>query len=236
MRYYHIRKKNMKRSKRYKSVKEKIEKDKKYSVEEAVDFLIENAKVKFDESVEVHFRTNINPKQADQLIRGAVVLPHSVGKEKRIAAFVDGDKVAEAKEAGADLVGGEELISKIKQTKEIDFDVSVATPDMMRKLAGIAKILGPKGLMPSPKTDTVTMDIKKTVEQLKKGKINFKNDDSGNVHQMVGKVSLGKDKLKENVTAYIQAIKDSRPSGVKGEFLRTITVSSTMGVGIRINL
>ena len=226
----------MKRSKRYKSVKEKIEKDKKYSVEEAVDFLIENAKVKFDESVEVHFRTNINPKQADQLIRGAVVLPHSVGKEKRIAAFVDGDKVAEAKEAGADLVGGEELISKIKQTKEIDFDVSVATPDMMRKLAGIAKILGPKGLMPSPKTDTVTMDIKKTIEQLKKGKINFKNDDSGNVHQMVGKVSLGKDKLKENVTAYIQAIKDSRPSGVKGEFIKTITVSSTMGVGIRIGL
>ena len=236
MRYYHIRKKNMKRSKRYKSVKEKIEKDKKYSVEEAVDFLIENAKVKFDESVEVHFRTNINPKQADQLIRGAVVLPHSVGKEKRIAAFVDGDKVAEAKEAGADLVGGEELISKIKQTKEIDFDVSVATPDMMRKLAGIAKILGPKGLMPSPKTDTVTMDIKKTVEQLKKGKINFKNDDSGNIHQMVGKVSLGEDKLKENITTYIQAIKDSRPSGVKGEFIKTITVSSTMGVGIRINL
>lgn len=226
----------MKRSKRYKSVKEKIEKDKKYSVEEAVDFLIENAKVKFDESVEVHFRTNINPKQADQLVRGSVVLPYSVGKEKKIAVFAEGDKITEAKEAGADLVGGEELITKIKQTKEIDFDVSVATPDMMRKLAGIAKILGPKGLMPSPKTETVTTDIKKTVEQLKKGKINFKNDDSGNVHQMVGKVSLGKDKLKENVATYIQAIKDSRPSGVKGEFLRTITVSSTMGVGIRINL
>jgi len=224
----------MKRSKRYKSVKEKIEKDKKYSVEEAVDFLIENAKVKFDESVEVHFRTSINPKQADQLIRGAVVLPHSVGKEKRIAVFVEGDKATEAKEAGADLVGGEELISKIKQTKQIDFDVSVATPDMMRKLAGIAKILGPKGLMPSPKTETVTTDIKKTVEQLKKGKINFKNDDAGNVHQMIGKVSLGEDKLKENISSYIQAIKDSRPSGVKGEFIKTITVSSTMGVGIRI--
>ena len=228
--------KNMKRSKRYKSVKEKIEKDKKYSVEEAVDFLLENAKVKFDESVEVHFRTNINPKQADQLVRGSVVLPYSVGKEKRVAVFVEGDKITEAKEAGADLVGGEELISKIKQTKEIDFDVSVATPEMMRKLAGIAKILGPKGLMPSPKTETVTTDIKKTVEQLKKGKINFKNDDSGNVHQMVGKVSLGKDKLKENITSYIQAIKDSRPSGVKGEFIKTVTVSSTMGVGIRVGL
>jgi len=226
----------MNRSKRYKSIREKIEKDKKYSVEEAVKFLLENAKTKFDESVEVHFRTNINPKQADQLVRGSVVLPYSVGKEKKIAVFVEGDKITEAKEAGADLVGGEELIAKIKQTKEIDFDVSVATPDMMRKLAGIAKILGPKGLMPSPKTETVTTDIKKTVEQLKKGKINFKNDDSGNVHQMVGKVSLGKDKLKENVTAYIQAIKDSRPSGVKGEFIKTITVGSTMGVGIRVGL
>jgi len=226
----------MKRSKRYKNIKEKIEKNKKYSVEEAVKFLVENAKTKFDESVEIHFRTGINPKQADQLIRGTVVLPHSVGKEKKIAVFVEGDKATEAKEAGADLVGGEELITKIKQTKEINFDVSVATPDMMRKLAGIAKILGPKGLMPSPKTETVTTDIKKTVEQLKKGKINFKNDDSGNVHQMIGKVSLGEDKLKENISSYIQAVKDSRPSGVKGEFLKTITVSSTMGVGIRIGL
>lgn len=226
----------MKRSKQYRSIKEKIEKDKKYSADEAVKFLLENAKAKFDESVEIHFRTNINPKQADQLIRGTVVLPHSIGKEKKVAVFVEGDKIAEAKEAGADLVGGEELIAKIKQTKEINFDVSVATPDMMRKLAGIAKILGPKGLMPSPKTETVTTDIKKTVEQLKKGKINFKNDDSGSIHQMVGKVSLGEDKLKENITTYIQAIKDSRPSGVKGEFIKTVTVSSTMGVGIRVGI
>jgi large subunit ribosomal protein L1 len=226
----------MKRSKQYKSVKEKIEKDKKYSVDEAVKFLLENAKAKFDESVEIHLRTNISPKQADQLVRGAVVLPHSVGKEKKVAVFVEGEKITEAKEAGADFVGGEEMIDKIKQTKQIDFDVSVATPDMMRKLASIAKILGPKGLMPSPKTETVTTDIKKTVEQLKKGKINFKNDDSGNVHQMIGKVSLGEDKLKENITAYIRAIKESRPSGVKGEFIKTITVSSTMGVGIRVGL
>ena len=236
MRYHHIKEKNMKRSKRYKSVKEKIEKDKKYSIDEAVKFLLENAKVKFDESVEVHLKTNINPKQADQLIRGAIVLPHSIGKEKKIAVFVDSDKTTEAKEAGADIIGGDELISKIKQTKEVDFDISVATPDMMRKLASIAKILGPKGLMPSPKTDTVTTDIKKTVEQLKKGKINFKNDDSGNIHQMIGKISLGEDKLKENITTYVQAIKESRPSGVKGEFIKTITIASTMGVGIRIGL
>ena len=226
----------MKRSKRYKNAKEKIEKDKKYSVDEAVKFLLKNAKAKFDESVEVHLRTNIDPKQADQLVRGSVVLPHGIGKENKIAVFVEGDKAKEAKEAGADIIGGDELISKIKQTKEVDFDISVATPDMMKKLAPIAKILGPKGLMPSPKTETVTTDIKKTVEQLKKGKINFKNDDSGNVHQMVGKVSLGEDKLKENISSYIQVIKDSRPSGVKGEFIKTITVSSTMGVGIRINL
>ena len=137
----------MKRSKQYKSVKEKIEKDKKYNVDEAVKFLLENAKAKFDESVEVHLRTNINPKQADQLVRGAVVLPHSIGKEKKIAVFVEGDKATEAKEAGADIIGGDELINKIKQTKEVDFDISVATPDMMKKLAPIAKILGPKGFV-----------------------------------------------------------------------------------------
>ncbi|MCK4525478.1 MAG: 50S ribosomal protein L1 [Candidatus Andersenbacteria bacterium] len=226
----------MKRSKRYKSVKEKIEKDKKYSVDEAVKLLIENANAKFDESVEVHFRTNIDSKQADQLIRGSVVLPYGIGKEKKIAVFAEGEKAEEAKEAGADIIGGEELVAKIKQTKQVDFDVSVATPDMMRKLAVIAKVLGPKGLMPSPKTDTVTVDIKKTVEQLKKGKLNFKNDDSGNIHQLVGKVSFGDEKLRENIKSFIQAIKEARPSGAKGEFIKTITVTSTMGAGIRIGL
>lgn len=226
----------MKRSKRYKDIKEKIEENEKYNIDKAVELLTKNASAKFDESVEVHFRTGINPKQADQLIRGAIVLPHGTGKEKKVAVFAEGDKADEAKNAGADLIGGEELISKIKQTKQIDFDISVATPEMMKKLASIAKILGPKGLMPSPKTDTVTIDIAKTVEQLKKGKINFKNDDSGNVHQLVGKVSFGKDKLKENITAYVQAVKDARPSGVKGEFIKSITITSTMGAGIRVGV
>jgi large subunit ribosomal protein L1 len=226
----------MKRSKRYKSIKEKIDKSKVYSIEEAMKLLVENASAKFDESVEVHFKTTATPKQADQQVRGTIVLPHGTGKEKKIAVFAEGEKVQEAKDAGADLVGGEDLVAKIKQAKQADFDVAVATPDMMKKLATIAKILGPKGLMPSPKTETVTMDIKKTVEQLKKGKLNFKNDDTGNIHQLVGKVSFGSDKLKENTKAFIQAVLDSKPSGVKSEFVKSITITSTMGAGIRVSL
>lgn len=226
----------MKRSKRYKSIKSKIGEGKLYGIDEAVELLAENAKAKFDESVEIHIRTAIDIKQSDQLIRGTVVLPHGTGKEKKIAVFVEGEKAEEAKKAGADIVGGEELIGKIKQAKQADFDISVATPDMMKKLAPIAKILGPKGLMPSPKTDTVTMDIGKTVEQLKKGKLSFKNDATGNIHQMVGKVSFGEGKLKENIIAFVQAVKDSKPSGVKGDFIKSITITSTMGAGIRIGL
>lgn len=226
----------MERSKRYKEARGKIDKNKVYDVDEAVKILIENASAKFDESVEVHLRTNIDPKQADQLIRGSVVLPSGIGKEKKIAVFAEGEKAEEAEEAGADIVGGEELVAKIKQAKQVDFDVSVATPDMMRKLAVIAKILGPKGLMPSPKTGTVTADIKVTVEQLKKGKLNFKNDDSGNIHQLVGKVSFGNDKLGANIKSFVQAIREARPSGAKGEFIKTVVITSTMGVGIKINL
>ncbi|MCK4592245.1 50S ribosomal protein L1 [Candidatus Parcubacteria bacterium] len=226
----------MKRSKRYKSAREKVDKNKVYNIDEAIKLLIENANAKFDESVEVHFRTNIDSKQAEQLIRGSVVLPYGIGKEKKIAVFAEGEKAEEAKEAGADIIGGEDLVAKIKQAKQVDFDVSVATPDMMKKLAVIAKILGPKGLMPSPKTDTVTVEIKKTVEQLKKGKLNFKNDDSGNIHQLIGKVSFGDKKLRENIKSFIQAIKEARPSGAKGEFIKTITITSTMGAGIKVEL
>lgn len=225
----------MRRSKRYKSVREKIDKDNVYNINEAVKILIENSNVKFDESVEIHFRTNLDPKQADQQIRGTMVLPHGTGKEKKIAVFAEGDQVKEAEDAGADLVGGEDLIAKIKKTKEVDFDIAVATPDMMRKLATVAKILGPKGLMPSPKTETVSTDIKKTVQQLKKGKLNFKNDDTGNIHQIVGKISFGEDKLKENITAFVQMMRDSKPSGAKGDYIKNIVVTSTMGVGIKIS-
>ncbi|MDF1497787.1 MAG: 50S ribosomal protein L1 [Patescibacteria group bacterium] len=226
----------MKRSKRYKDAKKKIDRVKVYKVSEAIKLLSENANAKFDESVEIHIKTNINPKQSDQQIRGSIVLPHGTGKEKKIAVFAEGDAAKEAKDAGADIIGGEELIAKIKQTKQADFDIAVATPDMMRKLAIIAKILGPKGIMPSPKTETVTTDIKKTVEQLKKGKLNFKNDDSGNIHQLIGKVSFGEEKLLENANAFIQTMKDVKPSGAKGDYIKNIVITSTMGVGIKINL
>jgi large subunit ribosomal protein L1 len=226
----------MNRSKRYRKFKEQVDSTQKYSLDEAVKMLIKNASSKFDESVEVHLRTGIDPKQADQQIRGNIVLPHGTGKEKRIAVFAEGEKLIEAEQAGADVFGGQDLIDKIKQTKEVDFDVSVATPEMMKKMASIAKVLGPKGLMPSPKTDTVTTDIKSTVEQLKKGKLSFKNDATSNIHQLVGKISFGEEKLKENIMAFIQNIKDNKPTGAKGEFIKTITVTSTMGVGIKVNL
>ena len=228
--------KNMQRSKRYKSLKEQVNSNKTYSIDEAIKMLMKNANSKFDESVEVHLRTGIDPKQADQQIRGTIVLPHGTGKEKRIAVFAEGEKLAEAEAAGADVFGGQELIDKIKQTKEVDFDVSVATPEMMKKMASVAKVLGPKGLMPSPKTDTVTTDIKGTVEQLKKGKLSFKNDTTGNLHQLVGKVSFGEEKLQENIEAFVQNIRDNKPTGAKGEFIKSVTVTSTMGVGIKVNL
>ncbi len=228
--------KNMQRSKRYKALKEQVDRDKVYTIDEAVKLMVKNANSKFDESVEVHIRTGIDPKQADQQIRGTIVLPHGTGKEKRIAVFAEGEQLIEAEAAGADVFGGQDLIDKIKSTKEVNFDVSVATPEMMRKMASIAKILGPKGLMPSPKTDTVTSDIKGTVEQLKKGKLSFKNDNTSNVHQLVGKVSFGEEKLKENIQAFVQNIRDNKPAGAKGEFIKSVTVTSTMGAGIKVNL
>lgn len=226
----------MQRSKRYKGLREQVDSTKVYSIEEAVKMLVKNANSKFNESVEVHMRTSIDPKQADQQIRGTIVLPHGTGKEKRIAVFAEGEQLMEAETAGADVFGGQDLIDKIKQTKEVDFDVSVATPEMMRKMASIAKILGPKGLMPSPKTDTVTADIKGTVEQLKKGKLSFKNDAQGNLHQLVGKISFGEDKLKENIEAFVQNIRDNKPTGAKGEFIKNISITSTMGIGIKVNI
>lgn len=212
---------------------EKIDKNKIYSLEEAVKLMKENKIAKFDESVEVHIKTNVDPKKGEQQVRSAVILPHGTGKSKRVAVITSSG-ADEAKAAGADVVGGEELIEKI--AKKIDFDVLVATPEMMPKLAKIAKILGPKGLMPNPKTETVTTKIKETVEALKKGKIAFKNDDSANIHQAVGKLSFEDEKLIENIKAFIGAVEKARPVLFKGKLIVNISVCSTMGAGIKISL
>jgi large subunit ribosomal protein L1 len=222
------------RGKKYKKAFEKVEKDKKYTVEEAVKLIKENKIAKFDESVEIHVKMAIDPKKGEQQVRGAVVLPHGTGKTKKVAVITS-TKAKEAKDAGADIIEGEEMIEKIKNNK-IQFDILVATPEMMPKIAPIAKILGPRGLMPSPKTETVTDKIKETVEMLKKGKISFKNDDGSNVHQIVGKISFDENKLKENITAFLEALQKAKPQALKGKYIIGISLCSTMGPGFRINL
>lgn len=221
------------RSKKYKKVFEKIEKDKKYSIEEAVKVIKENKIAKFDESVEIHVKLSIDPKKGEQQVRGAVVLPHGTGKTKKVAVITS-IKVKEAKDAGADIVGGEEMIEKIKNNKISQFDILVATPEMMPKLAQVAKILGPRGLMPSPKTETVTEKIKETVEMLKKGKVSFKNDDGANVHQLVGKVSFDENKLKENIEAFLGSLQKAKPQAAKGKYIISVSICSTMGPGMKI--
>ncbi len=222
-------------SKRMKAIRAKIEKNKTYSLDEAVKLLSETSGVKFDATVEVHANLGIDTKKSEQQVRATVVLPNGTGKTKTVAAFVSPEKEKEAKEAGADFVYGEEEIKKIKDTGKIPFEVAITTPDMMPKLAAIAKVLGPKGLMPNPKTDTVGPNIKKMIEEMKKGKITFKNDDGGNVHQAVGKISFGEDKLKENIATLLEALKKAKPNTSKGTFLKNVTLCSTMGPAIKIN-
>ncbi|HCP08339.1 MAG TPA: 50S ribosomal protein L1 [Candidatus Moranbacteria bacterium] len=223
----------MQRGKKYRAIADKIDKNNVYTIEEAVTLMKENKIAKFDESVEIHIKTNVDPKKGDQQIRGTTILPHGTGKSK-IIAVITSTSEKEAKEAGADIVGGEELIEKF--SKKIDFDVLVATPEMMPKLAKVAKILGPKGLMPNPKTETVTTKIKDTVAALKKGKAAFKNDDTANVHQVVGKLSFEDNKLVENIKSFIEAIEKNKPSGFKGKLISNMTVCSTMGKGVRIKV
>lgn len=224
----------MPHSKRYNKLAGKIDKTKVYAIDEALKQLKELASAKFDEAVEVHVKLGIDAKRPDQSVRGMVSLPFGTGKIKRIAVFAESAKAEEAKSAGADIVGSEDLIAKIKQTEKIDFDVAVATPDMMKRLSPIAKILGPKGLMPSPKTETVTMDIGKIVGDLKKGKAEFRTDDSGNVHISIGKISFAEEKLKQNFAEFLATLKNSRPATAKGDFIKSVFISSTMGPAIRI--
>ncbi len=224
-----------KQSKKFQACIADIDLEKAYSPLEALELVKKCSYEEFDASVEVHVRTGIDPRKSDQTIRGSVLLPNGTGKTKRVIVFAEGPNAQEAISAGAMRVGGSELIQEIKQSQKIDFDVAVATPDMMKHLAQIAKILGPKGLMPSPKNETVTTHITKTLEEITKGKINFKNDDTGNVHQIIGKRSLDASKLAENYQAFIESLRKSKPSTAKGTFIVAVSVSSTMGPGIRIN-
>lgn len=224
-----------KTGKRYAANAAKVEK-KTYSLEEAIGLIKTLTSAKFDESVELHLRLGIDPKQGDQQVRGTVVLPSGVGKSKRVAVFAEGEAEVKAKEAGADIVGGKELIEKIGQTGKVDFDVAVATPDMMRELPKIAKILGPKGLMPSPKNETVTTNVAKAVEELKKGKIAFRNDDTSNIHQIVGKVSFSPEQLLANTNTFLDAVRRAKPASSKGTYIMNATLTTTMGPGISISL
>lgn len=223
-------------SKKYQKIKEKIDKDKLYSLEEAISFIKENPLTKFDETIDLHVRLGIDPRKTEQQVRGTIFLPSGTVKRKRIVAFVSPDKEKEAKEAGADLVGGTELIEKIKTTNRCDFDLAIAEPDLMKNLAQIAKILGPRGLMPNPKIGTVTTEIKKIIKELQKGRISFKNDAGANLHQPIGKISWTRDKIKDNIEAFLDAVEKTKPGGVKKAFIQSIVLSSTMGPGIKIQL
>ena len=221
----------MKRSKRYVANLEKLDKNKAYSVEEAVKLVKETSNSKFDGTVEVAMNLNLDTKKNDQQLRGAVVLPNGTGKSKKILVLAKG-----AKEAGADFVGDVDMIQKIEKESWFDYDVIIATPEMMPLLGKIGKLLGPKGLMPNPKTGTVTTDTAKAIEETKKGKVNYRTDSFGNVHGIIGKASFDDAKLAENLKAFVEAIMKVKPSTVKGAYVKNISISSTMGPGVKIDL
>jgi len=223
----------MSRSKRYQNLLKKIDKETIYPIEQAMKLIKDTSTTKFDSGIEVHVRLGIDPKKGDQQVRGTIVLPHGIGKVLKVAVFAEGEKAKEAKEAKADFIYNEEDIADIKKTGKIEFDIAVADPAMMKKLAPIAKVLGQKGLMPSPKNETVTPNIKKTVAELKAGKIAFKNDDTANLHQLIGKASYDDKKLLENYNTLMKALKESKPEGVKGTFIKTVFLTSSMGPSIK---
>ena len=220
--------------KRLRSAKDKVDRSKKYGLGETFDLVLENSTAKFDETVEVAVKLGVDPKQSDQQVRGAVALPHGLGKPVRVLVFAKGPKEAEAKEAGADFVGADDLVEKIKGGW-LDFDKAIASPDMMATVSKVAKILGPRGLMPNPKVGTVTMNVKIAVEAEKKGKLSFRVDKAGIIHAGIGRKSMGAEKLKDNFSSFMDALMKAKPSSSKGVYLRGISVSSTMGPGVRLD-
>ena len=225
----------MKRGKKYLEAASKIEKGKAYSIEEAVKLLKETKTANFDESVELVLRLNLDTKKADQQLRGATVLPNGIGKTKTVLVIARGVKATEAKEAGADFVGDVDMIEKIEKENWFGFDTMIATPDMMPALGKIGRILGPRGLMPNPKTGTVTMDVKKAVEDVKKGRVEYRTDSYGNVAVLVGKVSFDEEKLVENIKSFVSLINKTKPSAVKGKYMLNISIATTMGPGIKVD-
>jgi len=223
------------RGKKYKESAKLIERAKLHTLPEALDLVLQTAKAKFDETVEVHIKLGVDSRHADQQVRGAVVLPHGTGKNVRILVFAKGDKAKEAEEAGADFVGAEDMVAKIQNENWFDYDVVAATPDMMGVVGRLGKVLGPKGLMPNPKAGTVSMDIAKAISEIKAGKIEYRLDKTNIIHCPFGKVSFGMEKLEENFNTLLEAVVKAKPSAAKGQYLKSVVVASTMGPGVKIN-
>lgn len=225
----------MKQGKRYFSIKNQIDNSKLYDVEEGINLLTTSAKAKFDETVELHIRLGVDGRNADQQVRGVVVLPNGTGKKVKVLVIAKGDKAKEAEEAGADIVGAEDVVAKIASENWLDFDVCITTPDMMGVVGRIARVLGPKGLMPNPKSGTVTMDVKKAINDVKAGKVEYRLDKTNNVHVVIGKVSFGTDKLVENYNTVVNAIIKAKPAAAKGQYIKNVAVATSMGPGVKLN-
>ncbi|MBR0597267.1 50S ribosomal protein L1 [Sinanaerobacter chloroacetimidivorans] len=224
-----------KRGKIYKESAKLVDRATLYDVNDALALAVQTAKAKFDETVEVHIKLGVDGRHADQQVRGAIVLPHGTGKTKRVLVFAKGPKAAEAEAAGAEYVGAEELATKIQTENWFDFDVVVATPDMMGVVGRLGKILGPKGLMPNPKSGTVTMDVERALQEIKAGKVEYRLDKTNIIHTPIGKVSFGPEKLADNFNALLEAVVKAKPAAAKGQYLKSVTVASTMGPGVKIN-
>jgi len=224
-----------KRGKRYQENFKLVDRHHQYQAVEAIELVKKMANAKFDETVELAVKLGVDPKHADQQVRGAVVLPHGTGRTRKVLVFAKGEKVTEAEEAGADFVGGEELVQKIQNENWLDFDVVVATPDMMSVVGRLGRILGPKGLMPNPKSGTVTFDVGKAVSEIKAGKVEYRVDKSSIIHLPIGKVSFETEQLRENFATIMEEIVKARPAAAKGRYLRSITLSSTMGPGVKVS-